>query len=189
MFSKWLERFRHGLALHLAWWYALLFLASAFALVGITYLLLAETLRQHDREIVQSTLVEFAAAYTRGGTDALAHQIQRTQIAGPSGPLFVRIVGRRQDLVFVSMPERWRQFDLSQLASPSLSGDSSWATLETGGPEDDLIEVLSVRLPDGVLFQVGKSTERRATLLRRFRRVLLFDLALLVFVGLAVGAV
>ena len=45
-----------------------------------------------------------------------------------------------------------------------------------------------MRLRDGTLFQVGKSTERRAELLQRFRRVLLFNV-LSVFVGLAGGAV
>jgi signal transduction histidine kinase len=188
MSSRWREPLRGGFGLHLAWWYAVLFLVSSLALVGITYVLLAVTLRDHDREIVQSTLVQFAAAYTRGGTPALTREIQRTQVAGPGGPLFVRIVGRRQDLVFVSMPERWQQFDLSQLSSPSLSGEQSWATLDTGA-DDDVLEVLSVRLADGVLFQVGKSTERRNVLLQRFRRVLLFNFGAIIVVGLAGGAV
>ena len=183
------DRSRPRLGLHLAWWYAVLFLVSSLALVGITYVLLAVTLRDHDREIVQSTLVQFAAAYARGGTNALTREIQRTQVAGPGGPLFVRIVGRRQDLVFVSMPERWQQFDLAQLSSPSLSGEQSWATLETGGEDEDVLEVLSVRLADGVLFQVGKSTERRNALLQRFRRVLLFNFGAIIIVGLTGGAV
>lgn len=189
MSSRASEPVRSGLGLHLAWWYAVLFLVSSLALVGITYLLLGVTLRDHDRDIVQSTLVQFASAYTRGGTTALTREIQRTQVAGPGGPLFVRIVGRRQDLVFVSMPERWQGFDLAQLSSPSLSGEQSWATLETGGADDDLLEVLSVRLADGVLFQVGKSTERRSALLQRFRRVLLFNFGAIIVVGLAGGAI
>lgn len=188
MSSKWRERFHQALSFRLAWWYALVFLGSSLALVVVTYLLLAATLRRHDREIVQSTLIQFAAAYTRGGTDALTREMQRTQIAGPSGPLFVRILGRRQDLVFVSMPERWRDFDLDQLASPALSGDQEWATVETGGADGDLLEVLSVRLADGTVFQVGKSTERRSDLLRRFRQVLLFNLASIVVIGLVGGA-
>ena len=85
---------RSRLGLHLAWWYAVLFLVSSLALVGITYVLLAVTLRDHDREIVQSTLVQFAAAYTRGGTNSLTREIQRTQLTGPGGPLFVyKIIG------------------------------------------------------------------------------------------------
>ena len=189
MSSKWRERIEGAFSFRLAWWYALVFLGSSLALVAVTYFLLAATLRRHDREIVQSKLVQFDVAYTRGGVDALTREMQRTQVAGPSGPLFVRIVGRRQDLVFVSMPERWREFDLDQLASQALSGEQEWATVETGGEAGDLLEVLSVRLSDGTVFQVGKSTERRSDLLRRFRQVLLFNLASILVIGLVGGAV
>jgi signal transduction histidine kinase len=183
------DRVRHPFSLRLASWYALLFLGGSLALVGITYVLLAVTLRQHDRDIVESTLVRFAAAYTRAGTDGLAREIQRAQVAGPAGPLFVRILNRRQDLVFVSMPERWRAFDYSQLSTPSLAGGAEWATLETGSDDGDSLEVLSVRLGDGTIFQVGKSTERREELLRRFRRVLLFNLGSILVVAIVGGAV
>ena len=71
MYSKWRERLRKAVGFRLAWWYALVFTASAVALVGISYVLLAATLRQYDREIVQTTLVQFASAYARGGVDGL----------------------------------------------------------------------------------------------------------------------
>jgi hypothetical protein len=163
MSSRWRERIRRASRFRLAWWYALVFLGSSLALVAVTYVLLAATLRQHDREIVQSTLVQFAAAYSRGGVDALTREMQRTQLAGPAGPLFVRILGRRQDLVFVSMPERWRDFDLDQLASPALSGEQEWASVETGGEDGDLLEVLSVRLADGTVFRSGRAQSAERT--------------------------
>ena len=173
----------------LAWWYALVFAGSAIALVGVTYLLLALTLRQYDREIVQNTLVQLASAYARGGVDALTREIQRMQSSEAAGPLLVRTLGRRQDLIYLSAPDDWGGFDLSQLATPALSGEQRWATVEAGANGDVILEVASVRLADGTLFQVGKSTERRDELLRRFRRVLLFNLAFIMLIGLAGGAV
>lgn len=173
----------------LAWWYALVFTLSAVALVGVTYLLLALTLRQYDREVVQNTLVQLASAYARGGVDALTREIQRTQASGAAGPLLVRMLGRRQDLIYLSAPEDWGEFDLSQLAAPPLTGGQRWATVRAGANGDVLLEVASVRLGDGTLFQVGKSTERRDELLRRFRRVLLINLAFIMLIGLAGGAV
>ena len=50
------------------------------------------------------------------------------------------------------------------------------------------LEVASVRLPDGTLFQVGKSTARREELLRRFRGVLFVDFVSLLGTALAGGA-
>jgi signal transduction histidine kinase len=59
--------------------------------------------------------------------------------------------------------------------------------LSTGDQGDEL-EVASVRLYDGTLLQVGKSTERRRELLQRFRRVLFVDLALVLVIALIGGA-
>ncbi len=185
MYSRWRERLRHTLGFRLALFYAVVFVASTLALVGLTYVLLAATLRQVDREAVESTLVQFAAAYTRGGPDALAREIRTIQLAAAApGPLFVRTVGTRQDVIFLSMPDAWRGFDLSQLATP-YSGQQTWTTAR--GPGGLTLDVASVRLPDGTLFQVGKSTERREELLRRFRRVLLLVFGSILLVGLAGG--
>ena len=57
-----------------------------------------------------------------------------------------------------------------------------------GSDQGELLEVASVRLADGTLFQVGKSTARRTALLERFRLILLVDFATLVAIGLAGGA-
>jgi signal transduction histidine kinase len=186
--SRWRERLRHTLGFRLALWYALVFVASSLALVVLTYVLLAASLRQYDREIIEGMLVRFASAYARGGVYALEREMEQHQLATDPGPVFVRTVGRRQDLVFLSIPEAWRGFDLSQLAAPSLSGEQTWATLETGD-DGEVLEVASVRLADGTLFQVGKSMARRRDLLARFRQVLLFDLGSILVIALVGGAV
>jgi signal transduction histidine kinase len=188
MSSRWRERLGRTFGFRLALWYAVVFVASALTLVVLTYALLALSLRQYDRQTIETTLVQYASTYARGGVDALAREIRRTQTAGTRGPLFVRALGARQDLVFLSMPEAWERFDLSQLAAPGLSGQQTWATLETGA-NGDTLEVASVRLRDGTLFQVGMSTERRTELLARFRQVLLFVSASILLVALAGGVV
>lgn len=187
MFSRWNERFRHALGLRLALWYAAVFVASCSALVALTYILLAASLRQYDREIIQTTLVRYAAAYERGGLPALAREIRVTEVGADAGPMFVRVLGE-QNVIFLSIPEQWRRFDLSQLSTPPFTGQQTWANLSTGEDGDEL-EVASVRLSDGTLFQVGRSTERRTELLARFRRVLLVDFVSIILIALAGGAV
>src|SRR5919106_4751863 len=122
MFSKWRERLRQAVGFRLAWWYALVFTGSTLALVGITYLLLAATLRRYDREIIETTLIQLASAYARSGLDGLTREIRRTQASGVAGPLLVRTVGRRQDVVYLSVPDDWGRVDLSALDTPSLTG-------------------------------------------------------------------
>jgi signal transduction histidine kinase len=188
MYSRWRERLRHTLGFRLALWYAGVFVVSSLALTGLTYLLVAASLRQYDREIIGTTLVQYATAYQTGGVAALQEEIQRTQATAAPGPMLVRTVGARQVVTFLSRPESWQDVDLSRLRVPSPDGEQTWSTLDTG---DDgfVLEVASVRLHDGTLFQVGMSTERRTQLLQRFRRVLLFNVFSLIFVGLAGGAV
>ena len=188
MYSRWRERLRHTLGFRLALWYAAVFVVSSLALTGLTYLLVAASLRQYDREIIRTALVQYAGAYQVGGVAALQEEIQRTQATAAPGPLLVRTVGARQAVTFLSRPDDWRDVDLSRLEVPSPDGQQTWSTLDTGG-DGFVLEVASVRLRDGTLFQVGMSTERRTQLLERFRRVLLFNVFSLIFVGLAGGAV
>jgi heavy metal sensor kinase len=188
MFSSPPERKRPTLGLRLAIWYAAIFVISSLALIALTYLLLSTSLRQYDREIIESTLVRYATAYRAGGVNGLAGAIRRDQTAAGYEPLFVRIVDPFRDIVFLNPQTEWQRFDTSQLATPALSGEQSWAMLGSGD-EGELLEVESVRLSDGTLFQVGKSTARRDALLRRFRIILLVDFASLVAIGLAGGAV
>jgi signal transduction histidine kinase len=186
MFSRWRERLRHTLGLRLALWYTVLFVASSLTLTALTYVLVAASLRQYDREQIRTALVQYATAYAVRGVNGLAEEIRRTQDTAAPGPLLVRTVGARQDVTFLSRPEGWRHFDLSSLEPPA-EDQQTWSSLRTGDIGVEL-EVLSVRLRDGTLFQVGMSTERRTQLLERFRRVLLINVVSILIVGLAGGA-
>src|SRR5215203_5834341 len=188
MYSQWRERLRHTLGFRLALWYAVIFVASSVALTGLTYFLVEASLRQYDREIIGTALVQYAGAYEAAGVGALQEEIQRTQATAAPGPMLVRVVGARQAVTFLSRPDEWRDFDLSRLRVPSPEGEQTWSTLDTGR-EGQVLEVASARLRDGALFQVGMSSERRTQLLHRFRRVLMFNVFSLIFIGLAGGAV
>jgi signal transduction histidine kinase len=186
MSSTPLERRRPRLGLRLASWYTAIFVVSSLTLIALTYLLLFTSLRQYDREIIETTLVRYATAYRGGGVNALAAAIRRDQTGPTYEPLFVRAVGPFQDVMYLSPQTEGRGYDLSQLEVPA-PGEQTWSTL--GGPDEgEPLEVASVRLLDGTLFQVGKSTARRELLLRRFRIILLVDFASLVIIGLAGGA-
>ena len=165
--SSRLDRLRGALGFRLALYYAAVFVASTVALAAITYLLLAASLRQADHDLVTTTLNRYAAAYERGGLGLLDRVITADRVAGRYEPLLVRVIGERAEAVYFSMPRDWR-FDLEQLSEegPRL-GAPGWAELRSR--DGSVLEIASTRLPDGTLFQVGKSTERRAELLARYR--------------------
>lgn len=130
--------------LRLALWYATLFVTGAIAIVLLTYVLTFASLAQRDRELIQGKLGEYAVVYQRGGLRALADTVSAEQRTAPER-LFVRVVDHGAEALVLGMADGW---DASHM--------------ETG----------SVRLADGTLVQVGKSTEAREDLLARFRATL-----------------
>lgn len=130
--------------LRLALWYATLFVASAFAIVLLTYYLTSISLAQRDHEIIQQKLGEYATVYAGGGLRALAATVDAEQRSSRER-LFVRVLDRGSEAVLLSNAEGW---DASAL------------------------EVGTAALRDGTIMQIGKSTEARTELLRRFRATL-----------------
>jgi signal transduction histidine kinase len=173
---------RQTFGLRLALWYAGIFAGSSLVLVGLTYALLAESLRARDHEIIRSTLREYAARYEAGGLPALARAVELEERAGRHERLFVRVIGRGRDALFLSMPEEWSDFDVGRLGE---SGD--WSRASAAG-RDSTLEVAPARLFDGTILQVGKSTESRDALLASFRRIVMIVSAAMMLVALAGGA-
>jgi signal transduction histidine kinase len=188
MFSKWRESPAHTLGARLATWYAVLFVGSSLAIVFLTYLLLASSLRERDHELVRTTLVAYARQYQQGGIPALDRAIRNDQAAGRREPLFVRVSSGGQEVMFYNLPGDWTEYDTSAFEHPGLQGNELWAFVPRRGTTE-VLEVGSVFLPDGTLVQVGKSNDARNELLARFRAVLAVAMAVVILVALAGGAV
>ncbi|MCU0250782.1 MAG: HAMP domain-containing histidine kinase [Vicinamibacterales bacterium] len=147
--------------LRLALWYAALFVGGSVLIVSLTYGLTAASLAQRDREILDAKLGHYASAYARGGLRALTETVQAEQRTAPER-LFVRVVDRGAEAIVLSQPEGWY---LEQL------------------------ETASLRLADGTLVQVGKSTDAREALLARFRAALGLVTLTVVVVALTGGLI
>lgn len=150
---------RRAFGLRLALWYALLFVAGALAIVFLTYELTASSLADRDREILEQKAGRYAGEYERGGLAQLTDTVRAEQSTAPER-LFVRVADRGSEAIVLSNPEGW---DPQQL------------------------EMASLRLGDGTLVEVGKSTELREELLARFRATLGIVLLSIVAVALAGG--
>jgi len=147
--------------LRIALWYAAVFIAGATAIVFLTYYLTSISLEQRDRQLIDQKLGEYAAAYANGGISGLADTVRAEQSTAPER-LFVRVVDRGTEALVLSSPNGW---DPSRL------------------------ETSTLRLADGTLVQVGKSTDARDDLLARFRAVLGVVTLLIVVVALTGGVV
>src|SRR5207237_1218157 len=138
-------------------WYASIFVVASVVIVVLTYWLTSASLAQRDQQIIQQKIGEYATAYQRGGLGRLADTVRAEQSTAPER-LFVRVVDRGAEAIVLSQPEGW---------------------------EPSALETASVRLWDGTLVQVGKSTEARQDLLSRFRAAL--GIVTLSIVGIALA--
>ena len=176
------DRLTRAFGVRLALWYFVLFAGGSMLILTLAYALLAASLRARDREVIESTLVRYARTYERGGLGALNRLIAADRQTAGYEPLLVRVSAGGESVLFLSMPADWNTFDRSQLAA----GEDGWSEFSAGA-SDERLEVASVRLPGGTLFQVGKSTRSREELLERFRGLALLLLGAVVLAGLAGG--
>ena len=187
MSSRWRESSAYTLGARLAWWYAVLFVGSSLAVVFLTYLLLASSLKERDHDLIRTTLVAYAGQYQQGGLRGLDVAIRNDQAAGRREPLFVRVSSGGQEVVFYNLPGEWSEYDASQFERPERQGAELWAFIPRRGTSE-VLEVASAFLHDGTLVQVGKSNDSRNELLARFRTVLAVAMAVVILVAVAGGA-
>ena len=183
MSSRWADRISQALGLRLAAWYLGTFLASTLVIGGLTYGLLASLLEARDHDIIQSTMREYATRYQAGGLPALARAIEIEQRAGAREPLFVRLVGPFQDVLFYSLPEAWGAFDLTELPG---GPDAIWAQVRARD-RNAVLEVASIAVGGGTVLQVGKTSEARQQLLSNFRSVLILGAGVALMIGVIGG--
>jgi signal transduction histidine kinase len=184
--SGWLERLRPALTFRIALWYAAVFIVSALALFALSYHLLRRSLEAGDHDLIRATLAEYSSQYEAGGLESLRLVLDARQGAGGSSDLYVRIVGPAQETVFLSLPRGWAELRADAFSGGRGAGILEWSAVPGRSPGDAL-EIASLRLADGTLFQVGRGTERRTEVLARFRGVLAWMLALVLVAGLAGG--
>lgn len=155
---------RRTLGLRLSVWYAGVFILSTLALVAISYALLSSSLAQRDHDIIRATLREYASRYEFGGLAALQRAVELEERTGSEEQLYVRVIGRAAEAVFVRSPQAWSSYEVEDLdgARAGLSGAFSH-------DRRAVLELASARLFDGAILQVGKTNEIRLALLRNFQ--------------------
>ena len=183
MSSKWANQIGQALGLRLAAWYLGTFLASTLVIGGLTYGLMASTLETRDHDIIQSTLREYATRYQAGGLPALARAIELEQRSGSREPLFVRLVGPFEDVLFYSLPETFGAFELSELPG---GPNAIWSQVRAQD-RNAVLEVATIEVGGGSVLQVGKTSEARNQLLSNFRRVLMLGAGAALVIGMVGG--
>lgn len=170
-----------GLGLRLAMSYAVIFTASIAIIAVVAYVLLDRSLSARDHALIRVKLADYGARFEQGGVNAVSRAVLAEQAAGGVDQVFVRLVGRNAEVLLISMPASWGSYALEELDN----GDG-WRIVPARGAPVRL-EVAGVRLWDGTVLQVGRTTLERERFLRDVRALLGALFLLVVAVGLLGG--
>jgi signal transduction histidine kinase len=175
----------HSFAIRLSLWFAAVFTASAVILFALLYFLLGSFLEQSEQEVIQARLKECAAVYESRGLPALSDLVHRTDFSRNEGPFFVRVVNDGGSALILALPPDWGTVD--NALDRKVNQRAPWLRI----PKDDRTDfmIASMQLSDGSVLQVGRSTNRRETLLGPFRTSFLFVIVPTLLLGLVGGAI
>jgi signal transduction histidine kinase len=184
MSSNRLSQSTRSISFRLNLWYALVFTASSLLLFAALYFLLASAIRGKDRQILEARAKELAAVYESGGPAALRNWTARNQGSGQE-KLFIRIINRWREVVFLSAPEEWLAFE-----PPPLEGTLPRQGVTLRIPRDQTRDffLAATMLRDGRVMQVGLITNSHEMILAPFRRAFWMVAAPILVLGFLGGA-
>ncbi len=151
------------------------------AVIGASYVMLSSSLEGEDRELIELKSSELNVRYGKDGIPGLRR---------PEVWVFIRLQNRDGAILFQRAPSGEEGFDLSRLASTSehpQSESRAWLEIHQKGDED-VLTVLSRKLDDGSLLQVGKSSAEREGELAHFLNVLVAVSAPILLLTMLLGA-
>jgi signal transduction histidine kinase len=183
MFSRSLNRIRKTIGFRLTVWYSSILVVSFLVLFVFAYVYLWSSIRKYDRDIIQTELNECVTQFQRGGVEGLQKEVEFEKQVTGGNPFFVRLSTAENKTIFLNIPDKWKRIDLGQFESRYINSKKEWDHIVM---DDDVFEIVSFRLVDGHVLQVGKNTEGRGKLLKRFHvnsAVVIISVIMLIFGG------
>ena len=110
---------------------------------------------------MQARLNDLKAQYRAGGIIALRNDLKFQSYAGKPHIFFVRVAGPNNRTLFLSLPDVRGDFNLISLEGQTVT-EGLWTRLEARDHKGDL-EIVTARLADGFIQQVGKNMEVQVT--------------------------
>lgn len=174
-------------ALRLTLWYAAFFTGGFVLVFFAGYLQLSASLLRRDRQAIQSKFWDLAGEYQDFGVDALAGAVSQPTSFRKAPPYFFQYRAPGSDLVRTGQGD-WSEFPLDELASAPRDKGEHWLVLPSKD-DSSALEVLSLVLSDGLLLQVGQTTDGRDESLARYRRIASRNVLFVLLISLSGGYV
>jgi len=184
MSLKLLKRWARTLTFQLNLWYLITFTASVVVLYFFLYLLITTAVERKDREVIESRLKEYATLYRAGGVPALRNVV--AQESRNQKSYFVRLLNPFNNVLLIAVPQDWVEFKPPTTDVFGFERQVGWIRIPRDAEKD--FTIASMRLYDGSVLQVGRSTNNREMLLEPFRTKFIVVVAPIILLGVAGGA-
>jgi signal transduction histidine kinase len=189
-FTGKINQLRRSVALRLSLWFTVLFAAGFTAIFALLYFLLGQQLETREIEALRLRLQQYADIFEARGVRGLDQRIDDDSDAPHVRSTYARLLAPNGDLIWGRVPPDWIDQDERRVAIPD--GWGGWTIRKIYGvrvPRDeqrDLV-VVSAQLSNGLLLQVGRTTDNRAALLEPLRRIFTWVASAAILVGFAVS--
>jgi len=165
--------------------FAGIFIAGSLLLATTTYAFLANSFRRDDYGEIHSRLLEFWAIYQTGKIELIRKELTLERLVIEERLYMLRIAGRRNNTLYLYFPAHWSEYQPGSLETVPVIREGELIKLPSVN-DRTMLEISSLKLPDGNILQIGISTKRRQAVLQRFRRtffVVFLPLTVLAFLG------
>lgn len=187
MFSKRIKATVSSTAFRLAAWYSSIFITSSVVLFFLAFQMISGIVEDQDREQTRFKLREYVLTAREEGIGDMIEEITREKNDYRPAGFFVRVTDSNNRTLICSLPRRFKAIDCSEI--PLFTSDNSLESIVIPRHEDeDVLEIVSTRLPGNYILQVGKSSTQREDLLEKFYQIFLTILLLLAVLGLLAGS-
>jgi signal transduction histidine kinase len=175
-----------GFSLRLNLWYTAFFVAGAFSLFFLAYILLVRELWKSDQEAVLADLSACRAWYLRGGIGALEFHFQ-SQSGWEKETTFLEVMDANNVTQYVYSPKK-DEITLTKISGAMAARGADWLSPIHSAEPHMVWNFAGTRLLNGSFLVVGRTAEDRDELLRHFRVIFLFVMVPIVAFGFCGGA-
>ena len=146
-------------------WYTVIFVLSSLVINIYAYTVISSFIDEQSRREIREDLRDLAEIYQEDGLEAFRKEVYED----PDDPYLVRLTGSAGNTIVLRTPKDWPEEEKVKLEHSTELKDGEWRILGAGEVGES--EIISSRMPDGSILQLGQPIAEREDLLNKIRRV------------------
>ncbi len=181
MLLKKISPFFRRLDVKLTLWASVFFITASLMLYAVAYFHLASAMMADDLARTDAAVKRYIELYKADGME------QTTRKMPEEKEFFFRLADHKNQTIYIQVPGQYKgRVDLAALEHPQYFEEGKSFKFYKQN-DDDFIEIVSAKLPDGFLLQAGLGNDLRDKRMDEFWEAFAFILFPMVFLGLIGG--